>query len=276
MSDDAKFKTEAELAAVVASWGEAMGWDVYKEVSTPDGDCDLVLVQGRVIWIVECKLRLSDELLLQATRRLSYGHHVSVAVPSTKGELGVSKEFYLEEHGIGLLLVDHPDTGMWKVKRITERDGRLAWTHEPSKEPNWQVLVGARIRPSVRRHSSHSFCDRYVYDRRGRQEPNRTVMARRIGDLRAFLSPEHKKLTAGGRGGQLTPWRMAKLRIVRLLEQRPLTTAEIFDGLGNEHPWQSRRAAVGAIGRMLGEICRREFKRVDVDGVCRWALADQA
>lgn len=266
-----KFNSEAELAAAVASWGEALGWDVYKEVSIPDGDCDLVFVQGRRIWIIECKLRLSDELLLQALNRLSYGHHVSVAVPSLKGDIGVSKEFFLQEHGLGLLTVDHPDTARWKVRRRALDGGRFesTWTQAPDAPPNWEMVVHEEINPSARRRSDTQFDTSARYGGRA-PKPNRVVMAKRIGALRAFLSPEHKKLIAGGRGGQLTPWRMAKLRVVKILtDHAPLTSAEILERLGRDHPWGSRRSALAGIGRMLGEICRREF--VFADG--KWSLA---
>jgi len=76
-----KFESEAELANVVREFLTLQGWDVYDEIQTGWGTCDLVGRRGNVIHCVECKLSAGLSVLEQAHRNQSVAQYSSVAVP---------------------------------------------------------------------------------------------------------------------------------------------------------------------------------------------------
>lgn len=87
------FKTEEELAKVVVSWLEKEQWRVFQEVQTRmyGPIADIVAVKDRsanpkgpktpLIWIVECKLTQTINLLDQAMNWIGIANFVSVAIP---------------------------------------------------------------------------------------------------------------------------------------------------------------------------------------------------
>ena len=100
------FQSEEQLAAAVVAWLQDLKWTVYQEVQVARGDpiADIVAVQGRLVWIVECKTTLSLGLMAQAANWRIYGHYVSVAVPPVPRNRGrVFAENILRDHGIGLI-----------------------------------------------------------------------------------------------------------------------------------------------------------------------------
>lgn len=80
------FKKESDLAARVVQYLEEEGWEVYQEVEPRrwGSTADIVAVLGHVVWVIECKLSLSMDLLGQAMEWRGYAHKVSVAVPAPK------------------------------------------------------------------------------------------------------------------------------------------------------------------------------------------------
>lgn len=93
--------TEAELAAVVITWLEALGAEVWQEVECGTGVADIVARLGAELWIIETKLSLSLALLVQACERRREAHRVYCAAPYTR----TMREFGMlcEELGVGLL-----------------------------------------------------------------------------------------------------------------------------------------------------------------------------
>lgn len=81
-----KFKTEAELAAVIVEWLAAQGWEVHQEVSSSGGNprADVVGRYGCVTWVIETKLSLSLCLLEQAAHWTRYSNYVSIAFPYSR------------------------------------------------------------------------------------------------------------------------------------------------------------------------------------------------
>lgn len=265
-NEEPRFQSEIELAAAVARWAEGEGWQVYKEVHTPEGDCDLVLCQGRVIWIVETKLRLADGLLEQAVARLGYAHYVSVATPRRSDrELSEPRREYVERYGIGLLETKHPESCRISV----ERHANGAATFRVGPDVNWSMVVHETLRPRLMRPRLWDPVYRYPNDR---QPSPRRIRAERIAELRASLREEHKTLVAGAPGGgQLTPWKATLIDLKRLLAAKgPLPLVAIVASL--DHHYRSPASARAGIRRMLAEIDAASFV-LTKDG---WGLAPSA
>src|SRR5581483_4069856 len=98
------FDSESALAAVVVAWLEHEGWDVFQEVESPAGLCDIVAVRGPLVWSVETKLAFGTGVVEQAYDRLRFAHLVSVATPQRRGSSVL--EHYCRWQGIGWLQVD--------------------------------------------------------------------------------------------------------------------------------------------------------------------------
>lgn len=265
-----KFTTEVELAQAVANWAETQGWEVFKEVFTNDGDIDLVLVQGRAIWAIECKLRLGADVLEQATTRRKYAHYVSVATPKVK-EVSDVLRFYAESSGIGMLQVAHPETKRIKATAVKSWEGRPATRFEggPDFPVRWDWCVDEELRAKVVRPN-----DLTPRRRRWRDETPgeaRQAQAKRIAVLRASLRPEHKLLVAGAPcGSQLTPWRCTMIDVQRFLKLKgPSTVKEIVAGV--KHHYRNDSSARAGIFRMVSEIKVKEFVSTVVDGETKWA-----
>lgn len=81
-----KFKSEAELAAMIVEWLAAQGWEVHQEVSSSGGEprADVVGRYGCVTWVIETKLSLSLSLLEQAAHWTRYANYVSIAFPYSR------------------------------------------------------------------------------------------------------------------------------------------------------------------------------------------------
>lgn len=274
MKNTKKFASEVELADAVARWAEAHGWEVWKEVSTRDGDIDLLLTQGRTMWIVETKLRLSHEVLEQAYRRLSYAHYVSVAVPSLPSgkDASMVNQHFMESFGIGLIEVGHPDNHRW-TRRVTQlaNEGRLT-TMIPAAEPDWAHVCREEIRPKVWRPNDLSVW--IPWERNAAKLSFRRIRAKRMAELRAFLRPEHKTLVAGAKNGsQLTPWKITFIEVQRFLRERgPSTIKEIVAGCkAVTDYYRTDRLAKAGLARMI-EIKAKEFVKTEVDGETKWSV----
>ena len=60
--------TERELAAPVVEWLSAQHFEVYQEVELHSRVADIVAVDGKRVWVIECKRTMSLDLLDQANR----------------------------------------------------------------------------------------------------------------------------------------------------------------------------------------------------------------
>jgi hypothetical protein len=100
-----KFESEEAMATVVVAWLASDGWDVHQEVKVGDSRADIVAHRPPVLWIVECKLSLSFDLLsqLDAWRRTGLAHRLAAAVPASRGRAAAQ---FLPLLGLGLVEVD--------------------------------------------------------------------------------------------------------------------------------------------------------------------------
>lgn len=137
-----QFATEAKLAAIVVSWLQRDGWQVWQEV---DGQYDILAQCGPRLWAIETKLHLGVKVLAQALRRRQDAHWASVAVPRPSGHRDYDVEHLLERtaamHGIGILQVTGPNGMRGALGGV---DVRLApvMTHRKS----WPAVAKLRKR----------------------------------------------------------------------------------------------------------------------------------
>ncbi|WP_280769172.1 DUF2161 domain-containing phosphodiesterase [Salipaludibacillus daqingensis] len=73
---------EADLYKPIQAHFVREGYEVYGEVK----DCDMAIVKDDELLIVELKLNLSVDLLIQATKRQRLSEHVYVAIPKPKNK----------------------------------------------------------------------------------------------------------------------------------------------------------------------------------------------
>jgi hypothetical protein len=103
---------KVSLAKKVIAWLEDLKWDVYQEVSIGSESADIVGVQGRLTWIIECKTSMTIAVVAQADRWKGFAHYLSVAVPY--GRHHPYWEKVLKDLGIGILWVARGDSYEWK------------------------------------------------------------------------------------------------------------------------------------------------------------------
>ncbi len=98
-------KYEVDLYKPVKDYFTAEGYDVYGEVN----DCDVVAVKEEELIIVELKLRLNLDLVMQATKRQRLSDQVIVAIPKPKFSFRSQKWrdicYLMRRLEVGLLLV---------------------------------------------------------------------------------------------------------------------------------------------------------------------------
>ena len=106
--------SEQELGARVVAWLTADGWTCYSEVE-PVGQgprADIVAVRDGIAWIIECKLRLSWDVLEQAEAWEGWAHRRSVATAlGPRHAAGRTAERALTALGIGWLHANGWTTG---------------------------------------------------------------------------------------------------------------------------------------------------------------------
>lgn len=124
---------ETELAEKVVKWLSAQEWDVYQEVAACGSVADIVATQDRLLWVIECKLTLSLELIGQAFEWRRRAHFVTVAVPRCNHRYSKGRQvarIILKSNGIGLL-----EIGPHEINRHTEQPGlnRKAYVNDIRK-----------------------------------------------------------------------------------------------------------------------------------------------
>lgn len=102
-------RTEADVARPVAVLLADTGFEVYREVRSGYGEAraDLVGRRGVATHVVECKTRLSLDLIDQAAAWLGMANLVSVAVPEREDRYARHPSIVLRQLGIGLIVVRH-------------------------------------------------------------------------------------------------------------------------------------------------------------------------
>lgn len=123
------FQSEQELAALVVNWLASEGWEVYQEVQIARAGriADIVATTKRgsvtLLWLIECKLSFTLDLISQAASWVGLAHWVSVAVPYTRrtsrGVMGV----LLDHYGLGVLRISGAPRSQSPV--VLERSPRL-------------------------------------------------------------------------------------------------------------------------------------------------------
>lgn len=138
----ARFKTEADLAARVVTYLREWNWEVYQEVEPRrmGSTADIVAIQGRIVWVIECKLSFSLDLIGQARGWKGYAHRISVAVPMLKGGGSYTRNTVVKE------IVDYFGLGQLIV---TNRDPFVRETVRPRTQ---RRLIDDRIRESLTEH----------------------------------------------------------------------------------------------------------------------------
>lgn len=130
--------SETAIAAVVITWLEELGADVYQEVELPTGGgiADIVARVGAELWIVETKTSLSLALVMQAVERRRSAHRVIIAAPHTRNQRDVA--WLCRELGLGMVEVQLSTT--YDTPHVREIETSRRWNRRP-------VELGARLRP---------------------------------------------------------------------------------------------------------------------------------
>lgn len=124
-----KFDSEAEMLESLIPWLEQRGWEVYKEVESPNGFTDIVAKKDGYLWGIEGKMACNEAVILQAENNLDVYHINSIAVPRSPNSI---YKFYLEQKGIGCLVIE-------RDKYLTAEVGlpaRITLEHVPEMNEN--------------------------------------------------------------------------------------------------------------------------------------------
>lgn len=96
---------EVDLYEPIKQYFTEQGYDVYGEVN----DCDVAALRGEELIIVELKLRLNLDLVMQATKRQRLTNQVYVAIPKPNYSLRSQKWrdicYLMRRLEVGLLIV---------------------------------------------------------------------------------------------------------------------------------------------------------------------------
>jgi len=127
------------MATHVVEYLKADLWDVYQEVQVGSGGdiADIVAVQGPVIWVIECKLSLSLDLIAQVRNWTGRAHRVSAAVPARKKATWAQQRLVMD-------ILDWSEVGLIRVKA----DGS-AGVREELMAPLHRTAKVTRLRASL-------------------------------------------------------------------------------------------------------------------------------
>ncbi|MBM7653466.1 DUF2161 domain-containing phosphodiesterase [Neobacillus cucumis] len=99
---------EMDLYKPIQTFFVKEGYEVYGEVK----DCDIVAVKGEELIIIELKLTLSVDLLIQAAKRQRISDQVYIAIPKPKFRLNsrrwADKCHLIKRLELGLIVVSNP------------------------------------------------------------------------------------------------------------------------------------------------------------------------
>jgi len=107
---DTKKLQEMDLYKPIQTFFVKEGYEVYGEVK----DCDMVAVKDEELVVIELKLTLSVDLLIQAAKRQRITDQVYIAIPKPKHRLNsrrwADKCRLIRRLELGLILVSNPST----------------------------------------------------------------------------------------------------------------------------------------------------------------------
>jgi hypothetical protein len=137
--------SEADLAAVVIAWLEALGADVYEEVELQRQGirADIVARVRAEIWIVETKTSVSLALIEQAMERRRFAHRVYIAAPIHRARGGVA---LCSELGIGVLGVKAGADLNYDPPLVREEVASRRWNQRP-------VALTKKLSPEHKTHA---------------------------------------------------------------------------------------------------------------------------
>lgn len=141
--------SEADLAAVVIAWLDALGADVYQEVELARQGirADIVARVHAELWIVETKTSVSLALIEQALDRRRHAHRIYIAAPLHKARAGLA---ICSELGIGVLGVEVGGglaaTSEYEAPRVTMRAESRRWNARP-------VALASKLSPEHKTHA---------------------------------------------------------------------------------------------------------------------------
>lgn len=95
--------SESDIAQVVIDHFNDV-FEVYPEVPTSNGICDIIVKDKNIITAIEVKKSFSFDVLEQAIRNKTIAHYSLIAVPRFNN-MGFKKQL-CRDYGIGLILVD--------------------------------------------------------------------------------------------------------------------------------------------------------------------------
>lgn len=144
MTNKSKMIHETDLALKVINWLEAQHWEIYQEVKVNNSIADIVAIQGHLVWIIECKLSLSLNLIAQALEWRRDAHFVSVAIPKRKSR------YPTKARRIALHILKHWGIGILRVR--ANKDIGRRFVSPPSI--NRKASTG-RIKDSLNEHQKH-------------------------------------------------------------------------------------------------------------------------
>jgi hypothetical protein len=206
---------EQRIAEIVVAYLEALGADVYQEVTVSGGVADIVARVGAELWIVEVKTSLSLALVAQAMERRRLAHRVFIAAPYTRNLRDVA--CLCEEIGVGVFEVRAGDLQSpyeWDAPKVYERVNSRRWNTRP-------VALTARLQPEHKTHAKagavgaggrwtpfRNTCEQLA--RIVREQPGITVKA-------AIDSIKHHYASAASARSSLADWaEKGKIKGVRL------------------------------------------------------------
>jgi hypothetical protein len=110
---------EVDLYKPIQTYFVNLGYEVYGEVN----HCDLTAVKGDELIIVELKLNLTIQLLIQATKRQRLSEQVYIAIPKPKYNLFSKKWkdicYLIRRLELGLIIVSFDNHGAQMEVKIT-------------------------------------------------------------------------------------------------------------------------------------------------------------
>lgn len=113
MKDSAAKMTEVRLASALIAVLTEDGWDCYSEVQIESYGhrADVVAVKNGLVWVFECKLAATMDVLGQALRWVGKAHYVSICTPDGKSNSPGSNRGkfivdWINHHGIGWYPLD--------------------------------------------------------------------------------------------------------------------------------------------------------------------------
>jgi len=239
-----KIESEAEFGKDIVKILHKLGFETWQEVYLnrkyrSNTHCaDIISRLGYLYFAFELKLQLNDEVLNQARINQSFVHYSYVVVPPrTKKSISHVKDFYLKNHGIGLILIE-------PVKFLKTLDNLL--TSDSVKQ----------IRKSLLRKGRINNLRKWWLLEEGFKVHCKAVN-KRVVDCKSFLFEDQKKCAAGSiSGNTITPFKRSCKLIYEYLQQHPKASKkEVWEVLHEKLHWSNYNSMCGSF---------RTFKHLEI------------